>query len=413
MPRPAGEAQHYTTSKQIECGEKMIFIDKPFVSDFLKTTIEENGFPVVKTEIAKKLGFNKGPNMLDEENAIQKAKSSENIPIYTTSENSIGWIAKHLSFTNLPKKIDLFKDKVKFRTLTKPMYPDFYFREIQLDELGNLSVENIPMPFIIKPTVGFFSMGVYKVTDPKKWEQIKEAITSEILSAKDLYPPEVLNTTSFIIEQCIEGEEFAVDAYFNATGEPVILNIHKHIFSSNEDVSDRIYISSKEIIESNIDQFSVFLKEIGKLSEVKNFPVHVEIRRDRTGSVLPIEINPMRFGGWCTTADMTYFAYGFNPYVFYFSQNRPDWTEILKNKEGKIYSIIVLDNSTGIEENQITAFDYDLLLSNFEKPLELRKIDYKEYPVFGFLFTETREENFSELERILKSDLKEFITVNA
>lgn len=391
----------------------MIFIDKPFVSDFLKKTIQENGFPVVKTESAKKLGFNKGLNILDEKDAIQKAKLSENILIYTTSENSIGWIAKHLSFTGLPQKIDLFKNKVKFRTLTKQMYPDFYFREVQLDELDNLSVENIPMPFIIKPTVGFFSMGVYKVADPKEWEQVKEAITSEILSAKDLYPSEVLNTNSFIIEQCIEGEEFAVDAYFNATGEPVILNIHKHIFSSSEDVSDRVYISSKEIIESNIDQFSVFLEKIGKLAEVKNFPVHVEIRRNSNGSVLPIEINPMRFGGWCTTADMTYFAYGFNPYVLYFSQTRPDWPEILKNKEGKLYSIVVLDNSTGIEGNQIIAFDYDLLLSHFEKPLELRKIDYKEYPVFGFLFTETKDDNFSELEIILKSNLKEFITVNA
>jgi hypothetical protein len=120
----------------------------------------------------------------------------------------------------------------------------------------------------------------------------------------------------------------------------------------------------------------------------------------------------MRFGGWCTTADMTYFAYGFNPYVFYFSQIKPNWSEILKHKEGKLFSIVVLDNSTGIAGNQITSFDYDLLLSNFKKPLELRKIDHKEYPIFGFLFTETTEDHFYELEKILKSDLKEFITVD-
>ncbi len=108
---------------------------------------------------------------------------------------------------------------------------------------------------------------------------------------------------------------------------------------------------------------------------------------------------------------MTHFAYGVNPYVLYFSQSKPDWEETLKNKEGKIYSIIVLDNSTKIEGEKITEFDYDLLLSKFEKPLELRKIDYKEYPVFGFLFTETSKGNLSELEEIIKSDLTEFITV--
>ena len=390
----------------------MIFVDKPFVSDFLKATIEENNFPVVKTAAAQQLGFEKSPNILDEDIAIQEVRSSINTQLYTTSENAIGWIAEHLSFSTLPKKINLFKDKAKFRTLTQSMYPEFYFKEVRMDELDDLSLHDIPLPFIIKPTVGFFSMGVYKVTDAEKWVQVKEDIKSEVLSTKDLYPTEVLNTTSFIIEQCIEGEEFACDAYFNNIGEPVILGIYKHLFSSGEDVSDRIYITSKEIITSNIDQFTLFLQEIGTLSEVKNFPVHVELRRDETGSILPIEINPMRFGGWCTTADMTYFAYGFNPYVYYFSQEKPDWNHILEGKENKIFSIIVLDNSTGIEGAQIKEFNYDLLLAGFEKPLELRRIDYKEYPVFGFLFTETKEENIHELEHILRSDLKEFVTTN-
>ena len=390
----------------------MILLDKPFVSEFLKKTIKEYSYPVVKTEVVKELGIINEPYLLDEKSAIQKAKTSDNLKIYTTSENSIGWIAKHLSFTNLPEKIDLFKNKAKFRTLIKKMYPDFYFREVQPDRLRDLSVKNIPMPFIIKPSVGFFSMGVYKVSDLRQWDRTIDSINTEILCAKDLYPAEVLNTNSFIIEQYIEGEEFAIDAYFDSSGEPVILNILKHVFSSGEDVSDRIYISSKEIIEDNMDQFSRFLMEIGRLSKVKNFPVHVELRRNGNGSVLPIEINPMRFGGWCTTPDITFSAYGFNPYVYYFTQNRPAWAEILKNKQGKLYSIIVLDNSTGVDGSQVAEFDYDQLLSSFEKPLELRKIDYKEYPVFGFLFTETKAENYSELERILKSDLSEFITIS-
>jgi hypothetical protein len=390
----------------------MILVDKPFVSDFLKKTIEENNFPVVKTESAVNLGFSESPNIVTEEDAILKAKSSKSNLFYSTSENSIEWIAKHLSFTDLPLIIDLFKNKMKFRSLTRTMYPNFYFREVLIDELNSLSVESIPLPFIIKPTVGFFSMGVFKVTTPNEWQTVKQSLISELASSKNLYPTEVLNTNSFIIEQCIEGEEFAFDAYFNTSGEPIILNIFKHVFSSSEDVSDRVYITSKEIIESNIKQFSDFLSKVGKLHAIKNFPIHVEIRCERDGSIIPIEINPLRFGGWCTTADMTYMAYGFNPYVLYFSQTRPDWSEILKHKEGKIFSIVVLDNSTGIAGNQISSFNYDLLLSGFENTLELRKINHKEYPIFGFLFTETRENRFSEIEKILKSDLKEFITVN-
>ncbi len=390
----------------------MILLDKPFVSDFLKKTIKHNGFAVFQTDVNNELKLDDGLDLLDEKSAIQQIRDSDSVQIYTNSENSIGWISRNLQFTDLLRKIALFKDKAKFRTLIKPMHPDFFFKEMQLDELDDLSVEELPMPFIIKPATGFFSMGVYKVSKVEEWEQVKKSICSEMRGAKNLYPTEVLDTNSFIIEQNIEGEEFAIDAYYDAAGEPVILNIYKHIFSSDHDVSDRVYISSREIILNNLEEFSEYLRGIGKLADLKNFPVHVEIRRDSKGSVLPIEINPMRFGGLCSTADMTYFSYGFNPYEYYFYQKRPDWAEILKNKSGLLYSIIVLDNSTGFEGSLIESFDYKLLLSGFNKPLELREMDFKEYPVFGFLFTETKEENFSELELILESNLREFITLH-
>jgi len=125
----------------------------------------------------------------------------------------------------------------------------------------------------------------------------------------------------------------------------------------------------------------------------------VELRRDTNGSLLPIEVNPMRFGGWCTTADVTYLTYGFNPCTYYFSQRQPVLSELLKGKEGKLFSIIVLDNSTDINTCDILSFVYEKLLLNFEAPIELRKIDYKEYPLFGFLFTETSEDDFLNLNK--------------
>jgi hypothetical protein len=388
----------------------MIFVDKPFVSDFFKKTIADNEYPVVLTDMAKALGFGDSRNEIDEASAVKEILGSNNLRLYSTSENAIGWIAEHLSATRLPGDIELFKDKARFRSLIKPLFPDFYFQEVSMEALENLSAEDLPMPFIIKPTTGFFSMGVYKVSALEEWRQVKRALRAEIRSVAALYPKEVLDTTMVIIEQCIEGDEFAVDAYYDADGNPVIVGIYQHIFSSAEDVSDRVYMTSKDIVEANLDPFAKFLKDIGNLAKVKNFPVHVEIRRDHSGAIVPIEINPMRFGGWCSTADMTYLAYGFNPYACYLSQKRPNWKEALENQNGKLYSIVVLDNSTGVDARDIDAFDYERLLSRFEHPLELRKTDYKEYPVFGFLFAETSQSNVGELERILRSDLKEFIS---
>jgi len=388
----------------------MFFVDKPYISDFLKKTIKDNAIPVVGTDVVKELDLFKGTNIISEDRAVELIKNSDNPIIYTTSENSIGWIAKNLSFTDLPKKIELFKNKVKFRKLTEKMFPDFYYKEVQIGDLKKIRFDDLPLPFIIKPSIGFFSMGVYKVSSFQKWQKTIDLIYKEIDSVKNLYPKEVLSTGSFIIEQCINGDEFAVDAYYNSQGEAVILSILKHTFSSDSDVSDRVYTSSKDIIENNLKEFSDFASKIGKLANVRNFPVHIELRRENNGTLLPIEVNPMRFGGWCSTSDLSFLAYGFNPYLYYYKQKKPDWEKLLKGKGKKLFNIIVLDNSTGFEASRIKSFNYEKLLGNFEKPLELREIDYKQYPVFGFLFTETREDNFIELKNILDSDLKEFVT---
>ncbi len=39
----------------------------------------------------------------------------------------------------------------------------------------------------------------------------------------------------------------------------------------------------------------------------------------------------------------------------------------------------------------------------------LRKADFKKFPLFGFLFAETRKANMQELARILNSDLREYL----
>ncbi len=390
----------------------MFFVDKPFVSDFFKETVRDHAIPVVDTEISRTLSLYPGTKIISETEAIDTILEPGVQLIYTTSENALGWIINNLPFSDIVEKLELFKNKVAFRELTRSLVPDFYFQAVKMTDLASMPYPELDQPLVIKPATGFMSEGVHKVFDADDWDQTKERILNDRKKSRDLYPPEVVNSTSLIIEECIKGEEYAVDAYFDGNGEAVILNILKHIFSSSDDVGDRVYTSSAEIIKKNLSDFTSFSTAIGKLAGIRNFPAHIELRKDATGRLVPIEINPLRFGGWCTTADLTYHAYGFNPYVYYYSQLKPDWKEILKDKAGKLYSIIVLDNSTGVDPEKIRGFDYQKLLSDFENPLELRKFDYKEYPVFGFLFTETSVENEVELEQILVSDLKKYISVS-
>jgi hypothetical protein len=384
----------------------MFITDKPYISHLLQSTIESNGYKVLKNEFAEAHGFNKTELLLNEDDFIELFKKNEKL--CTNSENCIEWINKNLSFSELPKLINVFKDKVKFRDLVKHLYPNFYYRELVFNELKSFDIKSINMPFVVKPSIGFLSLGVYKISNEADWIKTLTLIDEDLLKFKSMFPKAVLNTTNYIIEEYIEGTEYAFDAYFNDVGEPVILNIMRHIFASETDTSDRLYITSQKIIEENEPVFKNFLKEIGDILKIKNFPLHVEVRINNS-KIIPIEINPMRFAGWGTT-DIAYYAYGINSYEFFLENKKPDWEIISAEKEGLIYSIIVLDKPNVIPTEVIKSFDYEKLKSRFENVLELRETDIKKYPIFGFVFTETREENFSELETILKSDLTEFIT---
>lgn len=388
----------------------MIILDKPYISDFLLTTLERTGIPVVHNNVVDELASDRILNLLSEEETIKLFGGDNDPLLYTNSENSISWIENSLQHSGLPDKIKLFKNKICFRDMLRDLFPAFFYKGVLETELESLEVKDFPFPFIIKPAVGFFSLGVYKVEHVDEWEGTISTIKKEIDLIKDLYPPEVLHTGEFIIEECIEGDEFAIDCYFNSEGTPVVLNIMKHLFSSGKDVNDRVYITSKEIIIKYINPISIFLSQIGTRAGLNNFPAHVEVRIDEKGIVAPIEVNPLRFGGWCSTPDMAWYAFGINLYEYLFQQKVPEWGIILKGRENVIYSNIVLNNSTGIEGKDILSFDYDKLMAGFEKPLELRKADFKKFPLFGFLFCETRKKNIQELEKILMSDLREYIS---
>ncbi|MFZ2284337.1 MAG: ATP-grasp domain-containing protein [Lutibacter sp.] len=387
----------------------MILIDQPYISSFLLKTIKENHLEIVSTEAARKMISDDSLHWISEKEAVEFIKNTPDCLLYTNSENTISWIEKNLASTKLPGQIQVFKNKIKFRELLKDIFPNYFFIGIKFEELANLPLSTIKFPFIIKPAVGFFSLGVHKVDNPEEWPAVLNKITNDIAEIRSFYPNEVVDTSNFIVEECIEGVEYAMDCYFNKEGEPVILSILHHRFSTGKDVNDRVYTTSEEIIEKHLPTMQKFLNKLGALVNLKNFPFHVEVRIDKNGTIIPIEVNPMRFGGWCTTADLSYFAYGFNSYQYFLNGIKPNWNELFKSGKNKKYSLILLDNNSGIPESNIASFDYELLLSDFENPMELRKVDFNEYPFFGMVFVETSLGNEKELDQILTSDLKKYI----
>lgn len=385
----------------------MFLIDKPFVSDFLIKTIKDNNYKIIATKVAKELVKDDSLAWIAEEEAIALLKNNPEISLYSNSENALAWIDQNYGESELSSQLQVLKNKVKFRELIKELFPDFYFKQITIEEIQRLSDDEIRFPFVIKPAVGFFSIGVHIVENEKDWIKAKSELQPDKL--KSIFPENVLNTSNFIIEEFIRGEEYAIDYYYDNNGDAVLLNVLHHLFSSGTDTSDRVYSTSKAIIEKYKIDLEYFLSKIGKELHLKNFPAHAEVRIDENGKIIPIEVNPLRFGGFCTTADLLGVTLGFNEYKCFRENKKPDWDSIFKGKENKIFSVIVLDNNSGIIPSDILRFNYLDLAKDFEKPIVIRELDINKYPVFGFAFIESAASNKKELNDILTSDLRKYI----
>ena len=349
--------------------------------------------------------------LVDGAEVVRCVKEGGECRIYTNSEHAIGWIAEHLGGTDLARVIALFKDKAAFRNLISDLYPSFFYRSIPFGELDDLDIAALPKPFVIKPAVGFFSAGVHVVRTDDEWAGVLESIKNGVEDLAAGYPPEVCDAGTFIIEEYISGTELAVDAYFDAGGEPVILNILAHLFTSDDDVDDRVYLTSKTIVAEHLAPVTLLLRRIQSLTGITNFPLHIELRVDDDGKVVPIEVNPLRFAGWCTT-DIAQYAWGVNVYRSYFEGVVPDWDRMLQEGGDDVYALLVVQPPAGTVPETVAGFDYETFLSRFSEPLELRPIEYPRYPVFGFLFARMKDGALTEAEAFLHSDMRDVIRFN-
>ena len=393
----------------------MILFDEPYVSPELLDYAAARREPVLDNAVARDLSRARALsgveplNILPEADfaALCKAGEAGTEPprIYTCSENSLAWVCEHVDNPQLVGSIEKLKNKALTRELLRPLYDDYFYRRLSLDTLRVLPFEELRLPCVVKPSVGFFSLGVRIVRDRADWQAALAAIEHEAASWREQYPDSVVDSQDWLIEEYIDGDEYAVDVYFDAQGRAVICNILRHEFASASDVSDRLYYTGASVVRAHLAEFEDWFNQVNALLGLRNFPTHVELRRDAQGRIRPIEFNALRFAGWCCT-DITLFAWGFHSYGCFLEGKRPDWDTILQGREGKLYTLIVLNKPDNCPPVQ--HFDYEALSRGFGRVLHVRKSDFTRYGLFGFLFTETPENARQELDRIASSTLLEF-----
>lgn len=364
----------------------MIFLDTRYVSPLLKktlSTVKDTIFDVTHGR------FLSAPPTFQEFDVRSGVIMNAEIGMEALNE----FLPNH----HITGMANIFKNKMAFRKLIASKYPDFFYRSCSLAELQKNAGEGLPFPIVLKPIAGYGSEGVYKFDDNKSLEQfIHTCQTAD--AAEDM---------QFIIEEYIDGNEFAVDFYFDEEGEPVILNIFARKFKDSNDVGDRIYYISKAVLSTYMTPFYRYLKEFGESLHLKMMPLHIELRVNSAQKIIPIEVNPLRFAGEGTT-ELGYFACGVNPYEYYFSGRKPAWDNIIAEMDDSIYSFTCAEMDKGITPAQIEAIDHHSLKKEFKEILDYRILPLDGRATFAVIFFKSEGE--SEHNHILNLDFMKFIT---
>ena len=244
------------------------------------------------------------------------------------------------------------------------------------------------------------------VNNEREWKAIVEDIRQNFENESKQFPEFVVNTHKFLIEQYIRGEEYAVDAYFDEQGAPVILNIFHHRFASETDTSDHLYCSSLALYNTYEKVFVGFLAETNRVLQLKNFPMHIEFRYDGTRAI-PIEINPLRFAGFCLNELQTHIS-GIHPVWAYLNNMHITKEQMWKGKENDVYSFMVLERPADVPAGSV--FDSEKFTNSLMHVLELRKVE-ADVGVAATAFTRTDAAHLQELDAVLNINMHDFMSI--
>ncbi len=380
----------------------MVILDAPYASDMLLDWLEVSQHPVLANDFTRSLA-GRTLDLVDDAEAAALVDAGQRV--YTNSENALAWLMDNTHAEGLHHGISVFKDKLACRRALAELDADLFFRECTADELARISFSDLPGAVVLKPSVGFCSLGVYVVRDAEEWAAALADIQRDHERWVRMYPDSVVDAGRFILEGYISGQEYAIDAFFDAEGAAQVLNVLKHDFASEDDTSDRMYTASAEIYEQMAPVFKEWLDKVSAVVGVHDFPVHVEVRVDEHGHISPIEFNPMRFAGLGGT-DVAQYAFGFKTYQAYLEDELPS-AEAYRSKAGRVFTMSLLNPPAGTDGTE--SFDYDAFTSRFKTVHEMRRFDADKVGNYGFLFIETDPDS-PELAFLLHDDLRGFIS---
>ena len=133
--------------------------------------------------------------------------------------------------------------------------------------------------------------------------------------------------------------------------------------------------------------------------------MHIEFRYDGSKAI-PIEINPLRFAGFCLNELQTHIT-GIHPVVAYLENIHISKEEMWKGRENDIYSFLVLERPAKAPESSV--FDSKKFKDSFFDVLEIREVKEASVGVAATAFTRTDKAHKAELDTILTLDMMDYM----
>jgi hypothetical protein len=292
------------------------------------------------------------------------------------------------------RAIDTLKDKFAFRQMLRPLYPDFTFATVATQDLRALRLDP-DQAYVIKPARGAFGAGVRTITGDADLAGLQDEIVAEIERNAAVLSPRAFSSERLVVEQCITGEEYAADVFFDQNGDPVLTGTYHHPMPANPAYLHMLYYTSPRVWDLIAPQAAEFFTALNKRLGVTNLAMHAEFRLQR-GRLTPIEINALRFGGM-GLGHMVHHVLGINPYRHFIAGTRPDETRLRRDPRAAVFFIAY--NGATIDTTTHCP-DWTRLRKRFTEILLEVPFDYRTQLAFGILYAREPEDRIAELLRI-------------
>ena len=315
-----------------------------------------------------------------------------------TSEASLESILRIVKDQSKIDGISAMKDKHLFRRLLQEMYPLLGYHLISFEDIHALEVSSKK---IIKPIKGCFGTAVKTIDEKSDLAKIAQEIKIEIAKNSAVLSESVLSQSEFIVEDYIEGEEYAVDMFYDSKGQPHIVNIYFHPIPKHAEYLHMVYYTSKSVFEKIYARAVEFFHRLQEKLQLKNIALHAEFRF--SDQLIPIEINAMRFGGM-GLGNMIYHSLKVNPYQHFIDEKSPDWPEIWKHHPDSNFVYFIAYNGTQIDKAKQKP-NLKKLEGEFTSLLNRTIFDYQKQLAFAAY---TLQEDPGNIDKLLQIDFNDY-----